>query len=39
MDKNFWVELEIWKWNNTLSFVIEKDKYPKIFDDYFNINF
>lgn len=39
MDKNISTELQIWKWNNTLSFIIEKDKYPKIFDDYFNINF
>jgi hypothetical protein len=39
MDKNVSSELQIFKWNNTLSFIIEKDKYPKIFDDYFNINF
>lgn len=27
-----------WIWNNTISFELIKWKYPKIFDDYFNIN-
>lgn len=40
-EKNDWIttEISVTKRNHTLSFKLKKDKYPKIFDDYFNINF